>query len=126
MKLAISVFLVAAAMLAGCATATIEDAVPQGALVSAAESSDDDRAVSSGAPSDTGEYPNLNEVQRGAVEQMTPEERKAYLAELRAARARQANTGGNGSRGTSEAELKKLARTHNDEVLKQIENETSD
>lgn len=115
-------------MLAGCATATIEDAVPEGALESAATAGGPpEAAVSSGAPSETGEFPNLNEVQRGAMAQMTPEEKKAYLAQLRAARARQAASAADGGpRQATEAELERIARTHDDEALREIEGEAAD
>ncbi len=120
----------ALAVLSGCATATIEDAVPQGALEQPADAADTEaaeKAVSSGAPDNTGEYPNLNEVQRGELEQMTPAEKQAYLEKLRAARAEQASGGAKGGGpGARQAELKKIARTHDEEALKQIEEGSDD
>ena len=113
-----------ASLLAGCATATIEDAVPLEALQqeqSEAATIDPDVAISSGVPENTGEYPNLNEVQRGEMAQMTPDEKSAYLARLRAARAEQATAGGQTRRTATEAQMKKLAQTHDDETLKEIE-----
>ena len=115
----------------GCATATIEDAVPQEALTQSttAEPFDDpadpslesDVSSEPAGPNDTGEYPNLNEVQRGALEQMTPEEKQAYLDELNAARAGQTAAGSGSGRSKTRAELEKLARTHHENTLKEIE-----
>ena len=120
----------AATLLAGCATATIEDAVPQGALEQPAgstEAANAEKAVSSGEPDKTGEYPNLNEVQHGEMAQMTPAEKQAYLAKLRVARAEQASGGASGTGpAAKQAELKRIARTHDDEVLKEIEAGSAD
>lgn len=118
--------LAGAVVVSGCATATIEDAVPQGALETstvAEEPVDADLAVSSGAAQNTGEFPNMSEEQRGALAQMTPAEKNAYLAKLATARSQQTSTGGNTNRS---AELKKLARDHNDNVLKEIEGENEE
>lgn len=113
----------------GCATATIEDAVPQGALetsTAADEPVDPDLAVSSGAAENTGTFPNMSEAQRSELAQMTPAEKNAYLARLAAARSDQTASGGNANRAASAAELKKLARDHNDNVLKQIEGDKAE
>lgn len=117
-------------LLAGCATATIEDAVPQGAIeqpADGAEVANAELAVSSGEADDTGQYPNLNEVQRGEIAQMTPAEKQAYLAKLRTARAEQASGGASGAGAAAKrAELNRIARTHDDEVLKEIEAGSAD
>ncbi len=130
----LAVFLLAPAVFAtGCATATIEEAVPQEALTqsSDAEASADSTdpsteaeiASASTGPDNTGEYPNLNAVQRGALAQMTPEEKQAYLDELRAARAGQTAAGSGSGRSKTQAELNRIARTHDENTLKEIEGE---
>lgn len=110
-------------LLAGCGTTSIEDAVPQGAIEQEANSSlvdNPDMAVSSGSAVNTGEFPNLNEVQRGELAQMTESEKQAYLAELSAARAGQQATDSSGDTARR-TELSEIARSHDDEVLKEIE-----
>jgi len=96
----------AAAMLSSCASATIEDAVPQGALPS--------------GPVDTGRYPNLNIPRPAATEQMTGEERAAMLRELtRAREAQKPEEPPNAA--AEEARLRRLAESHGEEVLREIE-----
>lgn len=80
-----------------------------------------EETASSGGPINTGEYPNLNAVQRGALAQMTPEEKQAYLERLSAARAGQDAVGAGGSSDATKARLRALARSHDEETLKQIE-----
>ena len=96
---AFSGFLLAVFALAGCATATIEDAVPAGALVqSSVESSNpvvapshvvapghvigDGHAVAATLPAGT--YPNLNVAPATAAPQITEQKKAADRAELRA------------------------------------------
>ncbi|MEX0347166.1 MAG: hypothetical protein AB3N20_19750 [Rhizobiaceae bacterium] len=122
--------LVLCLLVSACGTTTIEEAVPQEALqentVNADEAIDqstETEAQTSGGPDNSGEFPNLNRIQRGALEQMTPAEKEAFLARLQAARAEQAASGSRSNRSTSQGELEQIARTHDGETLKEIESE---
>lgn len=136
----------------GCGTTTIEEAVPQAALEPAniigeapdpegeasnsvavdsaantlsanGETAGSGEAASSRGPKNTGVYPNLNEVQRGALAQMTPAEKQAYLDRLSAARAGQNAAGAGESSDATKARLRALARSHDEETLRQIESQ---
>lgn len=101
---------------AGCATATIEDAVPSGALEQAPPG-----AAASAPAATAGTYPDLNATPAAAAPQISEQEKAAETAELRARReqlARQAQ-----QRGVSDDadELRRLAGSHADETLRQIE-----
>jgi len=112
--------------LAGCATASIEDAVPAGALAGADPAAPSGAAPAAAAPErapTAGTYPNLNEPRAVAAPQITPGQRASETADLRAKReaiARQTRAAANGS---SAADLRRLAATHGAEVLKEIEGE---
>lgn len=121
-----------AAMLAvlaagGCATATIEEAVPAGALQheQALQGQDQGQAAQEqGAVfSRPGEFPNLNVIPTPAAPQLTDGERAAQAAALRARRDQV--TGAAASRGVADrsTELRRLATTHTDTVLREIESE---
>lgn len=91
--------------LGGCGGAnTIDKAVP----------------VSQGAR-DTGSYPNLNIKPQVAAQQFTDAEKKAKLGELEADKAQAAASPGAATEAADNAELGKLAATHADDTLKQIE-----
>jgi hypothetical protein len=77
-------------------------------------------AIDAGAQ-DTGSYPNLNIPPKVAAQQLTPEERDAKLAQLKASQQVQQSKGGGGVQGTSPAALNSLAKNHGDQALKQIE-----
>lgn len=68
----------------------------------------------------TGQFPNLNIVPTAAAPQLTGAEKRAKLAELDAAR-KQAVKGASGEPVSDDAKLKKLARTHAEDALKEIE-----
>ena len=132
--------------LAGCATATIEDAVPAGALAgadtpapvaapaeadvaapaveadAAAAVEADTAAAPERAPT-AGTYPNLNEPRATAAPQITAGQRAAETADLRAKREALARAPREAGTGDSAAELRRLAATHGDKVLKEIEGE---
>lgn len=99
---------------AGCATATIEDAVPVAALKEPQE-----RPAPTPGFSRQGEYPNLNVVPAPATAQLTGEEVASKTAELRARRDRLTGGAGNSSAGPSS--LSGFGGAHTDEVLRQIE-----
>lgn len=113
--------------LAGCATATIEDAVPAGALPQAAAAGGVEAAAQT-APAEeraptAGTYPNLNVAPAAAAPQITQQQRASETAGLRAKRAQLAQETG-GAKATGDAqELRRLASTHADKVLKEIEGE---
>ena len=133
--------LVLSLFLAGCATASIEDAVPAGALPQAdnpaavatgeaGEGAVDAAAatgVSTAMPSTpraptAGVYPNLNLPTSAAAPQITAEQKAAETAQLRARREQMAQQKGAGA-GDQGAELRRLAATHGNEALKEIEGE---
>lgn len=98
---------VAALALGGCGSAnTIDNAVP----------------VSQGAR-DTGSYPNLNIKPEAAAQQFSDTEKATKLSELQADKARAAASPGVTTQAANSAELGKLAATHADDTLKQIEGE---
>jgi hypothetical protein len=72
-------------------------------------------------PKDTGSYPNLNIPPQVAAQQLTPEERTAKLAQLKADQQAQIAKGGGGAKAADQAALTSLAKNHGDETLKQIE-----
>lgn len=127
--------LVATGALSGCATATIDEAVPTAAGPQAAPASAQGvpatdtvpsavataEAASSVGPKDTGTYPNLNVPRQSANAQFTPEQRAAEAEALQAAHTAQAAQAT--STTTDPAILRKLAETHADEALKKIEGE---
>lgn len=87
--------------LAGCGTATIDDAVPR--------------------PGVRNEYPNLNVAPQPATQQISNEERDEATGLLRARRASsQAASVGPAPNG---AELRRLGQRHGEDVLRAIENE---
>ncbi|MBA1144286.1 hypothetical protein [Mesorhizobium neociceri] len=69
---------------------------------------------------DTGSYPNLNIPPQVAAKQLTPEESKAKLDQLKAEQQAQAGKGG-GVQSASPAALNSLAKNHGNDTLKQIE-----
>ena len=96
---------VALLALGGCGSAnTIDSAVP----------------VSQGAR-DTGSYPNLNIKPQVAAQQFTDAEKTAKLNELQAERTQAETSPGATTEAADNAELGKLAATHADDTLKQIE-----
>lgn len=104
--------------LAGCATASIEDAVPAGALAEPVAA----QAQAAATPASGPAYPNLNAEPAAAAPQITEEQRASETAALRARRD-QITGRGQGAVGSSEADLRRLAQRHGEDVLKEIENE---
>jgi len=119
--------------LSACATATIDDAVPTAQATPAAvgeptvTTADAPADISAaggetqGNGKDTGTFPNLNIAPTVAAEQITPAEKQAKLAQLSAEKQQQAVKGAAARPTANAAELKKLAATHAEEALKQIE-----
>jgi hypothetical protein len=97
--------------LSGC-TSTSQSAP----LVTAQPSS-----MSSGQAVNTGTYPNLNIAPQVAAPQLSDEEKNAKLAGLKAAQNAQAAKGGSGETPNDETLLKKLAATHGQKTLSEIE-----
>ncbi|TKT76792.1 hypothetical protein [Aquamicrobium sp. LC103] len=100
-----------AGLLGGCGTTTIDDAVPGSASATSA------RAAT--AP----EYPNLNIRPSTAGTQFTPEEKAANTTQLQSIRERQAASLRTNQEPDRSAELRRLAGTHGDAALKEIEAE---
>lgn len=93
----------AALVAAGCASSTIDDAVPTAGV------------------KNTGQFPNLNIPPEVAASQLTEEEKQAKMAALKGAQEQQAATAATATAETDEAELRKLAETHAAAALKAIE-----
>ncbi|MCO5148237.1 MAG: hypothetical protein M9895_18960 [Aquamicrobium sp.] len=104
--------------LAGCATATIEDAVPSGAL---AGTNDAATPASAREPAPAADpYHNLNEPRAAAAPQITPDEKASETADLRAKREALARQTRGAGTGNGSAELRRIAATHGEETLKEI------
>ena len=99
----------------GCATATIEDAVP----VSAAQTGEAAPAAASGP----GAYPNLNVTPETAADQFTDAQKNAEAERLRATRAQVTGQARQQSVPDRSAELRKLGASHADEAVRIIEGE---
>ncbi|RUM99466.1 hypothetical protein EET67_00700 [Pseudaminobacter arsenicus] len=76
--------------------------------------------LSSGQPTDTGTFPNLNIPPQTAAAQITPEEKAEKFSELEAAKATQSAPPGGGATA-DQSRLKKIAATHAAETLAKIE-----
>lgn len=104
-------------LLSSCATATIDNAVPQAALESPAQA-----AVPAAAPVNTGQYPNINVMPVGETAQFTPSDEAATRALLADAKAGQQAQGE--STAAYQERLKRLrllAKNHANDTIKQIE-----
>jgi hypothetical protein len=93
------------AALAGCASATIDDAVPTAA----------------DGPRNSGTFPNLNVQPQVATEQISPEEKQAQIEAMQSAQQQQVAAGSAGTATTNPVLLRKLAATHANDALKTIE-----
>lgn len=112
---------VLAVALAGCTTASLQDAAPAAALQPEAAGA----AAPAGAGpafSTPGTYPNLNIVPTPAATQITAEQKQQTTNELRGKREQVAAQKAGSSRDSS-AELRRLGRSHAEEALRQIEGE---
>ena len=117
LRSAIAPALIGIGLLSGCASATIDDAVPTAASQNVSEPVE--TALSSGGPKNTGTFPNLNIPRQAANEQITPEQKASETAALQAAQTKQA---ANSTASTTDPEeLRKLAATHAEDALKAIE-----
>ncbi|MBK8457033.1 MAG: hypothetical protein IPL47_07935 [Phyllobacteriaceae bacterium] len=110
--------------LAACKTASLQDVAPTAAVVEPKSeppvpTPKPDEAETVDGPTNTGAFPNLNVRPDAAAGQLSEEEKAAEIARLNAARAGQGS-----SAGASPAEiarLKKLAVSHGDKALEEIE-----
>jgi hypothetical protein len=93
------------AVLAGCASATIDDAVP----------------TASDGPKNTGTFPNLNIKPQVATEQISPEEKQAQIEAMTAAQQEQAAVAAADEGTTDPVLLRKIAAAHAKDALKEIE-----
>jgi hypothetical protein len=103
----ITAVLVAAGVSAasGCASQTVEEAVPSGAR----------------GPINTGTFPNLNIPPKPAADQLSPSQSQADTAALRAAQQQNAAAAAAPSDQADPVLLRKLAASHAEEALKEIE-----
>ncbi len=122
--------------LAACASGTMEDAAPQGALpppgnpstVSAPSADAVPVPTASSAmpvaPRNTGTYPNLNIPPRTAAPQMSDEEASSTKQELIQTRAGHKVAGGNGSPGADDLrKLREIGRRQSADTVGQAEAE---
>jgi len=77
--------------------------------------------LSSGEARNTGTYPNLNIPPQSAASQISDAEMKEKLSDLQAAQSSQTAVGGSGTVPSDEARLRKLATTHGQKTLSEIE-----
>lgn len=107
-------------MLAGCATASIDDAVPLSAVEATAPTVELDRS----RIRNTGQFPNTNTIPEAATEQMTTEQKAAFLQDLKAKQDRLKRQSVDPAAYQSEIErMKDLARNHGNDALEDIEKE---
>jgi len=115
----------------GCATATIEDAVPAGALAgqpqgmeaeeAEAGESETEATMPEAATAPAGVYPNLNVPAMVAAPQISAQEKTKRTTELRERRAQLAHEAAQQDVSDEGDALRRLAESHADEVLKEIE-----
>lgn len=103
---------VALAGIAGCASSTHSDDGARGATT---ESSELATALTKDG------YPNINVVPRGETVPLSDSEKSQLLADLAAAKARQARGDTSAATAAEIARLRTLARMHGVEALEQIE-----
>ena len=113
-------------ILSSCATATIDNAVPQAALESPAPLADPTQpplvAAKPALPNNTGQYPNINVMPVGETAQFTPTDEAATRALLDDAKSGQQAQGE--STAAYQERLKRLrllAKSHATDTIKQIE-----
>lgn len=70
---------------------------------------------------DTGTFPNLNVPPQSAAEQISPQDKASLFGRLGAAKNTQAAAGAKATAPSDLLLLKKIAATHADDTLKQIE-----
>ena len=114
-------------MVAGCASASIEDAVPTGAL---SQSTTAQQPVAPAAPTDpvapatSKTFPNIGTQAQAATQQLTPADEKSIMTQLNAAKASQGKN--TVSTADTTAKVKKLqeeAKRQVDQTLTTIEKE---
>ena len=79
--------------------------------------------ISTGEPKNTGTFPNLNVAPEAATTQISPEEKQAHIEELLTAQQGQAATTAPAKTPTNPVLLRKLAATHAEDALAEIESE---
>ncbi|MET0941547.1 MAG: hypothetical protein ABWY13_09300 [Mesorhizobium sp.] len=92
-------------LLSGCASSAVNNTAPASAT----------------GPVNTGTFPNLNIPPSQAAEQLTPAQTQAEVAALRSAQQQHAASATVPSGQTDPEQLRKLATTHAEDALKQIE-----
>ncbi len=106
--------------LAGCATGSIDDAVPLAEVESTAPTAELERS----RIRNTGQFPNTNTIPEAATEQMSTEQKAAFLQDLKANQERQNRQAADPAAYQSEIErMQDLARDHGNDALEEIEKE---
>jgi hypothetical protein len=110
--------------LAGCTTASLQDAAPAAALQPETAGAAGQATPADAGPafSTPGTYPNLNIVPTPAAAQITAEQKQQTTNELRGKREQVAAQKAGSARDGS-AELRKLGRSHAQDALREIEGE---
>jgi len=135
-RLAPALLISAALPLAACTTASIDDVAPAAATAAstapqaAAQPEEPGTAEQALAPvaaepatgpRNSGAYPNLNVTPGTAAAQLTPEEKAALLAELRARQEGAAAAVAKARPADQLEALRQLGERHGEDVLKEIE-----
>lgn len=132
MAFLIDIRIIAAALLlsaGGCTTSNLSDIAPTAAVTptprpadapAAEKVSEPESPPDAAGPVDTGTFPNLNTKPDAATGQFAKTEADAKIAELKAAKAGQGSK--SGASAAEVARLKKLAKSHAEKTLDEIEN----
>jgi len=121
------------ALASGCASTSIEDALPgasasstgatqQGTASASSQAAGAAVAAADAGPRDTGSFPNLNIIPQVANDQITDDEKTAQTTNLRATQQGAATTAAGLGKGMADpALLRKLAAQHAADALKKID-----
>ncbi|WP_048647868.1 hypothetical protein [Nitratireductor soli] len=114
-----------AGALAGCMSASLEDAAPVATLPAPANTAPANTAETNAAPIAgarlTGEYPNLNVAPDSAATPITAGEKETLTRDLTATRKRLGASTPSGNPAAEADRLRKLAKTHAQRRLEEIE-----
>jgi hypothetical protein len=114
----------AAFAVAGCATATIESAVPAGALNEAQQPTVNATATDTTTPATSETFPNIGTQPQAATRQLTPADEKNIMKALDAAKASQGRPAGSSADTTAKVrQLREEAKRQVDDTLTTIEKE---
>jgi hypothetical protein len=117
------------ALASGCASTSIEDAVPTASATADATaaqqgtaSTPSQAAAAEAGPKDTGSFPNLNILPQVANDQITDDQKTAQTTDLRATQQGAAASAATLGQGMADpAQLRKIAAEHAAAALKKID-----